>query len=162
GMLQVLANTAAQHDIRLAVLAGLLCALSALTAVDLLFRAHLHEGRVRRWWTLAAGAVARAGLLGAPFIATVGSHNIIPLSYDIALSVCSFVVAVLVAAAGFTYILRPGYAVIGGAITGLAIAAMHYVGMLGIKGPFHLEWDARYVAASILLGAVSCAAGAYC
>jgi signal transduction histidine kinase len=160
-MLQVLANTAAEHDFRLAVLAAVLCAFSALTAVNLLLRAHLHEGRVRRWWTLAAGAVAGAGIWGAHYVALFGYHSIIPLSYDVALSVCSIVIAILVATAGFTYILRPGYALIGGAITGLAIPAMHYVGMLGVNGPFRLEWDGRYVVASILLGVGFCAVGAY-
>jgi signal transduction histidine kinase len=160
-MLQVLANTAAEHDVRLAVLAGLLCAFSAFTAVNLLLRAHLHDGRVRRWWTLAAGAVAGAGIWGTHYVAIFGYHSIIPLSYDVTLSVCSIVVAVAVATAGFTYILRPGYALAGGAITGLGISAMHYVAMLGINGPFRLEWNARYVTASVMIGAVLCAAGTY-
>ncbi|HEY1709383.1 MAG TPA: ATP-binding protein [Rhizomicrobium sp.] len=160
-MLQPLANTVAQHDVRLAVLAGALCAFSAITAVNLLLRAHLHEGRVRRWWTLAAGAVAGAGIWGAHYVALFGYHSIIPLSYDIALSVCAIVVAILTATAGFSYILRPGYALAGGAISGFAIPAMQYVGMLGVNGPFRQEWDMRYVAASVLLGGAFCAAGAY-
>jgi signal transduction histidine kinase len=38
---------------------------------------------------------------------------------------------------------------------------MHYIGMLAVQGPFHLQWDGTYVVASLLLGAAFCAAGAW-
>lgn len=160
-MLRILGCITEQHDFRLVVLAGLLCAFSAYTAVNLLLRAHLNEGTARRLWTIGAAVVFGAGVWGTHFIAMLAYHSIIPLGYDIFLSLCSISVAILIAAAGFTYVLRRGYAIAGGAIVGLAIGTMHYVGMLAVQGPFHLEWDNAYVAASILIGPILCAGGAY-
>ncbi len=160
-MLRILATIVTQHDLRLVALAVVLCAFSAWTAVNLLLRAHLNEGNARRWWTVAAGIVFGAGVWGTHFVAMLAYHSIIPLGFDIFLSICSIVVAIITAMLGFAFVLRPGFAVAGGTITGLSIAAMHYVAMTAVQGPFDLEWAPGYVVASVLLGAVLCGLGAH-
>src|SRR4029077_7813695 len=41
---------------------------------------------------------------------------------------------------------------IGGAIVGLGVAGMHYIGMWAIEVPGHVTWSMDLVAASILIG----------
>jgi signal transduction histidine kinase len=42
--------------------------------------------------------------------------------------------------------------IVGGALAGAAISAMHYVGMAGVQLPAIAVWDIRYVAASAVIG----------
>jgi signal transduction histidine kinase len=160
-MARIFSCIVGQHDLRLVLLATVLCALSAWAAVNLVLRAHLNEGRARRLWTLAAGVVMGAGMWGTHFIALLAYHSVIPLAYDVFLSICSLVVAIALSTAGFVFLLRPKQGIAAGAIIGLGIAAMHYVGMMAVQGPLHLQWDSAYVIASIVLGVVLCAGGAF-
>ncbi|HEX2591635.1 MAG TPA: ATP-binding protein [Rhizomicrobium sp.] len=160
-MLNVLGVLTQQHDIRLVFLAALLCMFAAYTAVNLVLRAHLNEGRVRSLWTLAAGIVLGSGMWGVHFISMLAYHSAIPLGYDVFMSICSLIAAVATATAGFIVLLKPKNALSGGAVVGLGIAVMHYVGMLAVQGPFRVMLDYGYVVASISLGVVLCAGGAY-
>src|SRR3546814_18668193 len=45
-----------------------------------------------------------------------------------------------------------GWRLLGGVICGAMIGAMHYTGMAGFEGPFWIEWDSGYVAASLAIG----------
>jgi signal transduction histidine kinase len=47
---------------------------------------------------------------------------------------------------------------IGGAIVGLAIGAMHYIGMAAVNAHGYIVWDRGFVAASIILGTLFAAA----
>jgi signal transduction histidine kinase len=160
-MLHVLGCITQEHDLRLVLLAVLLCVFSAFTAVNLILRAHLNEGRARRLWTVAAGIVLGAGVWGTHFITMLAYHSVIPLGYDVFLSACSILVAVAVASVGIALILRPKRALAGGAIVGLGIGAMHYVGMLAVQGPFHMQWSPAYVLASVCLGVLGSAVAAW-
>lgn len=160
-MLHVLGHITQEHDLRLVLLAVLLCAFSAFTAVNLILRAHLNEGQARRLWTVAAGIVLGAGVWGTHFITMLAYHSVIPLGYDVFLSACSILVAVAVASVGIALILRPNQALAGGAVVGLGIGAMHYVGMLAVQGPFYLQWNAAYVVSSLALGTLCSAVAAY-
>src|SRR5690348_11137819 len=91
-MLHVLGCITEQHDLRLVMLAVLLCAFSAFTAVNLVLRAHLNDGRTRRWWILAAGVVVGAGIWGTHFITMLAYRSVIPLGYDVFLSVLSIAI----------------------------------------------------------------------
>ncbi len=149
-MLHVLGCITDQHDLRLVVLAGLLCALSSWTAVSLVTRAGVSAGRTRLLWTLGAGGVFGAGVWGTHFVAMLAYQSAFFIGYGLLLTLASIVIAAVFSTVGFTLVLR-GLAVTGGAIVGLAISGMHYVGMAALVGPFDLKWDASYVAASVLL-----------
>jgi signal transduction histidine kinase len=160
-MLRVFGCIVEQHDLRLVALAVLMCAFSAWTSVNLVLRAHLNEGNARRLWTIAAGIVLGAGVWGTHFIAMLAYKSVIPIGYDVFVSACSIAAAIAIITAGFAIVLRPNQAVAGGAIVGLGIVAMHYVGMAAAQGPFHLAWDPLYVIASVVLAAAICAGAAY-
>jgi diguanylate cyclase (GGDEF)-like protein len=77
-----------------------------------------------------------------------------PTTFDPPLTFASLIIATAGAAGGFA-IAAGGFArgapLIGGALVGLSIAAMHYTGMLAYRAQGLITWDCRFVAASIAL-----------
>src|SRR5664279_857946 len=61
-MFRVLTCLEVQHDYRLVFLAGCVCLLTSLAAVNLLQRARVVEGRSRLIWLLTAGIVTGWGV----------------------------------------------------------------------------------------------------
>jgi NO-binding membrane sensor protein with MHYT domain len=54
-MFQVFTCLTVEHDLRLVAVAGLVCFLASLTAVDLFHRAQHTRGRVRALWIVIDG-----------------------------------------------------------------------------------------------------------
>jgi signal transduction histidine kinase len=159
-MLHVLGCITDQHDLRLVVLAALLCAFSCWTAVSLVTRAGLNTGRIRLAWTLASGGVFGAGVWGTHFIAMLAYQSPFFIGYGILLTLASILVAAVFSAIGFGLILR-NWAIAGGAVVGLAISAMHYTGMAALAGPFALTWDMSYVVPSVVVAVLFGAVAAF-
>src|SRR5262245_53533384 len=99
-MLRVLGCIAVDHDLRLVVLAGVLCAFASFTAMEALSRARGASGRARDLWTLATGTVAGAGVWATHFVAMLAYKSSLPISYDLTLTVASILTAIAVATAG--------------------------------------------------------------
>jgi len=158
-MLHVLGCITQQHDLRLVVLAGILCLFACVTAMSLVARARATQDRARTMWLAGAGVVAGCGIWGTHFVAMLAYRPGIPVAYDPTLTVLSVVIAVLLCGAGFALALgRPG-PMAGGAVTGAAIGAMHYVGMAAVRVPADAIWDWRYVVASAVIGIAAMALG---
>jgi signal transduction histidine kinase len=158
-MLRVLGCITEQHDLRLVVLAGLLCMFACWTAMSLLARAHVGAKLSRNLWIAAAAAVFGSGIWATHFVAMIAYTPGFPVSYGIALTTLSIVIAAGLSAVGFALSFRAGFAAAGLGFAGAAIGAMHYTGMAALEGPFDLVWDIRYVAASVVVG-IACAAAA--
>src|SRR5580692_10972894 len=158
-MLHVLGCITDQHDLKLVVLAGLLCLLACSSAMSMIARSRATNGRARNFWLAAAGVVAGCGIWGTHFVAMLAYRPGIPVAYDPTLTILSVVIAVLLCGVGFAFALgRPG-PMIGGAVTGAAIGAMHYVGMAAVRVPADAFWDWRYVVASAVIGIAAMAGG---
>ncbi|HEY1632841.1 MAG TPA: MHYT domain-containing protein [Rhizomicrobium sp.] len=151
-MLHVLGCITGQHDLRLVVLAGILCLFACLAAMSMIARGRAVGGRWRRFWLVAAGAVAGSGIWGTHFVAMLAYRAGFPVAYDIGLTILSIAVAVTLCGVGFLLCFTRAGAVIGGAVTGAAIGAMHYIGMAAVRAPADAVWDTRYVAASAIIG----------
>jgi len=158
-MIRVLGCITQQHDLRLVVLAGILCLFACATAMSLITRARVTSGRPRLMWICGAGVVAGCGIWGTHFVAMLAYQAGFPVTYDPALTIFSILVAALLCGVGFALALgRPG-PVIGGAITGAAIGAMHYIGMAAVRAPAVAIWDWRYVVSSAVIGIAAMAVG---
>ncbi len=157
-MLTVYNCITVEHDLRLVVLAGFICMFATFSATHLLLRS-TEEGEQRRSiWILGAGTVAGCGIWATHFIAMLAFQPETPVSYDPGITFLSFVIAIVFASIGFAVSTRFRPAGIGGAIIGLAIGAMHYVGMSAISVPGYITWDRDFIAASIVIGALFAAA----
>ena len=160
-MLRVLGCITGEHDLRFVVIAGLICAFASWTAVALLTRAGATRGAARWRWVTIAAVVFGAGIWTTHFVAMLAYHSVLPITYDLALTGLSILVAVAFSGAGFSLLFERRWRIVGGTIVGLGISAMHYTGMAALRGPFVLAWDRNYVIASIVLGAALAALAAY-
>ncbi len=150
-MFRVLGCIFEQHDLRLVVLAALLCLLASTTAMSMMSRARAAEGQAARRWLAAGGAVAGCGIWGLHFVAMLAYGAGLPVAYDPFLTFLSALIAICLSAAGFLLVQERG-ALLGGAVIGAAISAMHYSGMAAVRIAARARWDGDYIAASIILG----------
>jgi NO-binding membrane sensor protein with MHYT domain len=157
-MLHVIGCITQQHDLRLVALAGVLCLLACFTATSMLIRGRAAAGRLRWLWLAAAGVVFGSGIWATHFVAMLAFRAGLPVGYDATLTIVSIAVAIAASAAGFAVALynRP---LLGGAVAGMAISAMHYAGMMAVRIPATEVWDESYVVASVVVGVGLCAFG---
>ena len=158
-MVRVISCITQDHDLRLVLLAGVLCLFACTTAMSLIARARVGEGRARTLWIAGAGFVAGCGIWATHFVAMLAYQVGFALDYDIALTLLSVVIAVTLCGAGFALAVVYGRFFLGGALTGSAIGIMHYVGMAAVRAPAREIWDFRYVAVSVAIGILAMAFG---
>ena len=152
-MYRILSCLGGEHDLRLVVLAGLICFLASVTAINLLHRAWATSGRARTFWVGLAGAATGCGIWATHFIAMLAYDPGVAIAYDVGLTSLSLVAAIAVTAAGLGLaVSRPRRAMLGGGIVGAGVACMHYTGMWALQLPGHVHWAPDLVAFSIMLG----------
>jgi NO-binding membrane sensor protein with MHYT domain len=69
------------------------------------------------------------------------------VGFDPSLTILSVMISAVLCGIGFAWAERPKGALIGGAFTGAAISAMHYVGMAAVRAPADAVWSMNYVVA---------------
>jgi len=156
-MFRVLNCLSTEHDWRLVMLAGVVCFLASLAAISLFHRAHALQGRARAAWIVIAGAAAGCGVWATHFISVLAFHPGLPVAYDIGLTALSLIVAIVVISIGLAWALygKQGFsAAMGGAVVGVGIASMHFIGMAGLQVPGTIIWSGDLVVAAIILGVV--------
>ncbi|MEQ9639237.1 MAG: MHYT domain-containing protein [Alphaproteobacteria bacterium] len=151
-MLSIYQCVTIEHDLRLILLAAAICTLAVFTAFGLTLRAMpARTTRLRNGWLVAAAVVTGLGTWATHFVAMLAYDGGVSLSYDGGVTFLSVMVAVVVSGVGFFVALVGKMPLLGGAVVGLSIAAMHYVGIAAIKAPASLLWDYRFVAASVVI-----------
>jgi len=155
-MLRVIGCITDQHDLRLVVLAALICIIGCYTAFSLKARTAASARMSRALWLCAAAFVTGSSVWATHFVAELAFRPGLPIAYDLGFTALSVVVAVLMSGLGLGVALRraPNSAAFGGAIVGLGVAAMHYTGMAALRLPATAQWDITYVIASIVISAV--------
>jgi NO-binding membrane sensor protein with MHYT domain len=89
-----------EHDVRLVVVAGVVCFMASLTAVTLFNRARSTTGRVCITWIIAAGVATGSGIWATHFLAMLAYDPGISIAYNIGLTALSVLVATVVTALG--------------------------------------------------------------
>src|SRR5215213_6264559 len=128
-MFRVITCLATEHDLRLVVVAGLVCFLASFTAISLFGRARVLGGRAQIYWILAAGAATGCGIWATHFIAMLSYDPGISIAYNVGLTALSLILAVLITSLGLSaavYVKRVWAGAIGGGIVGAGVACMHY------------------------------------
>ncbi len=143
------------HVATFLLLAYAVAVLAAWTALDLFQRVRGREGRDRVPWLGAAALAMGGGVWSMHFIAMLGFDSGAPVRYDPLLTVVSFGLAVAGTAGAFLTASRqqlgPSRIPIAGAVMGLAIAAMHYVGMIAMETTATAGWRIGLVILSVLI-----------
>ncbi|MBY0295501.1 MAG: EAL domain-containing protein [Methylobacterium sp.] len=147
-----------QHDLRLVAVAALICALGTYSTFALGRQAFRCEDRRERLGWAAAGVLATSSAIWAThFIAMLAYEPGTAFGFDILTTATSFLIAVALVGAGFAAALAGRsvpWRIVGGALVGLAISAMHYTGMTGYRIQGTLAWDTATVAVSVAAGTV--------
>ncbi|GAB4360157.1 MAG: hypothetical protein Kow00114_13580 [Kiloniellaceae bacterium] len=139
------------HNLWLVVVAGLICVLASHTAFSLLHRARVQRGRGAALRLAAAAVTMGSGVWATHFVAMLAYETPVPIGYDLPLTALSAAIAIAASGLGLWAALKRAYA-LGGLLAGAAVATMHYVGMAALKGPFWIDWDSGYIAASLVIG----------
>jgi NO-binding membrane sensor protein with MHYT domain/two-component sensor histidine kinase len=143
------------HGATFLLLAYAVAVLAGWTALDLFQRLNGREGRDRAPWLGAAALAMGGGVWSMHFIAMLGFDPGAPVSYDPGLTLLSFLLAVAGTAGAFFAASREslgkGRIPVAGVAMGLAIAAMHYVGMAAMRTTATVGWRFDLVAASVLI-----------
>ena len=153
-MISVLSCVTGQHNIWLVLVAAGVCAVGCWATFGLYLRSFAASGAQRIGWLFLTATAAGSSIWCTHFIAMLAFEANAPVSFDPVLTIISFLVAIggtfvgLLVANGTWSRLAP---IIGGAGIGLAIAAMHYTGMIAYRVQGLVSWDRSYLVASIIL-----------
>ncbi|PZU72781.1 MAG: hypothetical protein DI531_12700 [Brevundimonas sp.] len=142
-----------------AFLALVVAVLGAWTALDLFNRARSHLGSARRRWLAAAAVSLGLGVWSMHFIAMLGFQSDGGVAYDGGLTVLSFLLAVF--GTGIAFLTAGGPSAsplrlsLAALFMGVAIAAMHYVGMAAMRTTATLTYRPTLVALSVAIAIVA-------
>jgi diguanylate cyclase len=135
-------------SVAVAILAGYL-------ALDLAQRSAGTTGWARRTWIVAGGVTIGMGIWSMHFIGMLALKMAMPVSYDLPLVALSMFAAIGGSVIALGVVARPDAGTRGlfsaAAFLGLAIAAMHYLGMASMEMDADIAWNGVLVALSLLI-----------
>jgi len=146
-----------QHEPTLLAMAAVIGLLAASTAL-LLTRWALPPARAPLAWIAAAAAVASCGVWSTHFVAILAFDPGLPIGFEPWRTLLSGVIAFVCIGAGLYVAVVLRHQLLGGAVTGLGVGAMHFVGMTALQLQATVEWNPVLVALSLTVGVVFCAA----
>ena len=156
-MIKVAHTIHSDHDLGLVILAGLLCAFGSWV-VSRLYQHALGRPQAHAiiWYFLSA-VTAGIAIWCTHFIAILAYQPDAPATFNLSLTFASLMIAILGSTLGIVVagMLKTGLTtVVGGTIFGLAVAAMHYTGMIAYRVQGEVSWDKTYLVASVILAVV--------
>ena len=135
--------------------------LGAFLGLRCVTRARAHTGAGRgRWLALAAVAVGATGIWTMHFIAMLGfSIPAVQITYNVPLTIASMLIAIAVVGVGL-FIVGFGNGgwtplLTGGAIIGVGVASMHYMGMAAMNMPDHQHYNLPLFVLSVVIAIVA-------
>ncbi|TQL81186.1 EAL domain-containing protein [Delftia sp. HK171] len=146
-----------EHDLRLVLLAAIICTISSFSAIHLLHHVGRSKGALKTVWLCVAGTATGFGIWATHFIAMLAYSPGIQSGYNIFLTLLSLLGAIVLTTVSFSVAATTNLKFgrwIGGGLVGGGIAVMHYTGMAAFEVPGHILWNAPLVALSIILGAM--------
>jgi len=152
-------HTGHDHDPMLMALSVLIAIQGSFVSLVLAREVGRFEG-ARRRLVLAMSAVTLGSSIWAMhFIGMLAYHMPVEASYDLFLTLLSFLIAVLTVGVGYgimTVIPSGNRRDVAAAIfTGGGISGMHYVGMAALAGPIELSYQSAWIVVSVLVGIVA-------
>jgi hypothetical protein len=118
-MFRVFTCLTGEHDLRLVLLAGMVCLVASIVAINIFHRAIASQTGMRFVWIAIAGAAIGYGIWATHFIAMLAYEPGISTGYGIVLTASSLAAAMLLTSGGFGFAaIYPGRcrAPIGGGI----------------------------------------------
>ncbi|MGJ8611869.1 MAG: MHYT domain-containing protein, partial [Octadecabacter sp.] len=160
-MLYIISCITVQHDLWLVLLAGVICAFGCWVTSRLSKHSQNRTGSRSTPWAILTAVIAGVTIWCTHFIAMLGYQPAVPVSFDLMLTALSLFIAVVGSIVGILFanaVKLKAAPVIGGAILGLTISAMHYTGMIAYRVTGLVFWNEGYLITSIVLAIVLSAA----
>jgi signal transduction histidine kinase len=153
---RVIGCIANAHDLRLVLLAAVICLLSVGVTFYLYATLPKSPAKVRAAWLAVTGLVAGSGIWAVHFVAMLAFEPGLRSGYAPFITLISLAIAIAFAVMAFTAAAPDrtgkGQVLAGGALLGIGIALMHFTGMAALRVQGLLHWDIPYVVASVLVG----------
>ena len=144
-----------QHNLWLVGVAAIVCIAACVGAFYVL--GSVGHGKGRSKWLFLSSVLAGGGTWATHFVAMLGYAPGLPITFDLPITLLSAFICIAIAWVAFELFHRGGSAktrLAAGVGLGVAIAAMHYIGMAGLHTPALRFWSPELVIASVFF---SCA-----
>jgi len=143
------------HNPTLVLISIIIAVLASYTALELAGRVTVARKRSRFGW-LVGGAIAMGiGIWSMHFTAMLAFKLPIPIFYNVPVVLISLVVAIVASGVALFIASRKDmrwtHLIGGGVIMGVAIAAMHYIGMAAMRLQAILQYDPLFFSLSIII-----------
>jgi diguanylate cyclase (GGDEF)-like protein len=143
------------HDLSLISLSCLIAVAGSYAALEMIERWRNAQGIQARYWQFACAAALGASIWSMHFVATLALNIDLPLTYAPGPTLLSLLIVVGAIGCGLQMIRNttsPSRIWYAGVAVGLGVAAMHYVGMAGIRFPGSLAYTPGLWCLSLLVG----------
>lgn len=145
-----------EHNLLLVGLAALICVAGSAITIRLFQKLRASEQIAKAAWLFLGGVAAGATIWSTHFIAMIAYQPGVEVAYEPLLTGASLGIAVLGASLGMSLGShnRRFALEVGGAMFGLAVATMHYMGMAAFTIDALVTWSPVYVVVSLLASVV--------
>ena len=146
-----------KHDLWLVLVAAIICFLGSWAVMRIFRRGRSATGLEAVGWLFLTATAAGASIWATHFIGILAFDPGVPVSFDPVLTMGSLAVSMIGTFCGVMIagMLPHAWApTVGGALVGLAITAMHYVGMFAYLVDGAVHWDLRFLLTSVVLAVV--------
>lgn len=147
------------YSSNLVALSVIVAIFASYTALELAGRVSRKQGRSAGAWLIGGAISMGTGIWSMHFVGMLAFHLPITLAYDPALTSLSVLIAIVTSGAALFVVSRSAVSlrslIVGAALMGIGIAAMHYSGMHAIRMTPAIEYRADLFIASIVIAIVA-------
>jgi diguanylate cyclase len=133
----------------------LVAILASYTALDLATRITASRGTAARAWLIGGAFAMGVGIFSMHFVGMLAFSLPIPMAYDVAITLLSLVIAVIVSGFALYLVSRDTLSarnlIGGGILMGIGICAMHYTGMAAMQTHPHITYQPLLFSASVAI-----------
>jgi diguanylate cyclase (GGDEF)-like protein len=150
--MRVISCIITEHNLWLVLLAAIVCIAGSYVTMQLLERTLRTEGAQRSGWIFQAASAAGSSVWCTHFVAILAYDPGASVSFDPLLTIASLAIAICGSGLGFGIAANGTHrwmTIVGGAVIGVTVSAMHYVGMAAYHVSGIVEWNVTYMAASV-------------
>ncbi|WP_210336918.1 putative bifunctional diguanylate cyclase/phosphodiesterase [Aquamicrobium zhengzhouense] len=150
-LIRVFSCLADEHDHSFVLVAALVCLAGSAITLQLYDRARRRDTD-RVIWTILSGIAGGTAIWSTHFVGMLGFNPPVDHAYEPVLTLTSLAAAILFTISGLHIAISstnaPGFA-IGGALIGVGICVMHFLGMAGLTVAGTIEYDPVLVLLSL-------------
>ncbi len=136
--------------------------LASYTALDLAGRIATARGYAASLWMIGGALAMGTGIWSMHFVGMLALQLPVELGYDLTLTACSLLIAVLTSGFALWLVSQPSLPflqlALGALIMGAGIASMHYTGMAALRMTPGIDYDPSLFMASLLIAVGASAA----